>query len=110
MSYRSFTTNNAGTAGLAFASNLSEPGLASVKVGVDAGLYSQGTNCVALGAYAGYTGQLANTIVINATGSALNTSTSNALFVAPIRTVSSTAGTLSLRYLTATNEVVAYEP
>jgi hypothetical protein len=42
---------------------------------------------VAIGRYAGLTGQHNNSIVINATGSALNSGTSNATYLAPIRNV-----------------------
>ena len=72
----------------------------SVAIGDQAGQNGQGANSVAVGSYAGQS-QVANSIAINATGSALNPTTTG-FYVAPIRNASSSS---SLFYDTATKEI-----
>lgn len=75
-------------------------------VGYRAGFYNQGQNSVAIGALAGECNQHANTIIINATGSALNSAQANSLFVKPIRTVNKGLGFPgSLYYNSSTREI-----
>lgn len=58
----------------------------SIAIGNQAGLDGQGSNCVAIGKQAGDTRQPNNTIILNATGNALNTTATNGFYVAPIAT------------------------
>jgi hypothetical protein len=60
----------------------------AVALGAQAGQSNQGTASIAIGLFAGQTNQPDNSIVLNASGAALATLTqTNALYVAPIRTV-----------------------
>jgi len=70
-------------------------GEAAVAVGYNAGLTTQGANAVALGANAGLTSQAANSIVINATGVAVNNTTTNSCVIQPIRGGNITASALA---------------
>ena len=75
----------------------------SVAVGSQAGQSSQGNNSVAVGYRAGLTNQHASTLILNASGSALNSATQNACYIAPIRLASTTN---VLYYNSITKEVV----
>lgn len=57
----------------------------SVAIGFGAGNVVQGANSVAIGYQAATTSQHANTVVINATGQPLETQTTDAIYLAPIR-------------------------
>jgi hypothetical protein len=57
----------------------------AIAIGAGAGQFSQGASSIAIGVIAGQTSQHANTTIINASGSALNSATTNALYIAPIR-------------------------
>src|SRR6056300_601249 len=70
-------------------------GEAAVAVGYQAGLTTQGANAVALGANAGVTSQAANSIVINATGVAVNNTTTNSCVIQPVRGGNITASALA---------------
>ena len=59
----------------------------AIAIGQRAGQLFQGGNSIAIGAFAGDAGQPANTIILNATGTAVNTSLTNSLFINPIRNV-----------------------
>jgi hypothetical protein len=74
-----------------------------VAVGAFAGQSAQGTSSVSIGYKAGQTSQHANTIVLNATGTALNTTTANALFAAPVR--NTTTFTAALYYDSSSGEI-----
>jgi hypothetical protein len=63
----------------------SNQGEYAVAVGYNAGLISQGANAVAIGVESGNANQPNNSIIINATGSALNGATQNACYIKPIR-------------------------
>lgn len=67
-----------------------------------AGYDNQGDNAVAVGSQAGETNQAANSIVINASGTALNNTTASSLKIKPIR---SAVGTTMLMYDAGTGEV-----
>jgi len=56
-----------------------------IAVGFDAGNTNQGTYSVAMGYAAGYAHQHANTIILNAQGSALNSTSTNSVYIKPIR-------------------------
>jgi hypothetical protein len=85
-----------------FAGNTGQ-GSYAVAMGFQAGQLSQGTDAVAIGPYAGHANQPANSIIINASGEALNGSIYSAFYVKPIRS-DSTASNI-LQYNTNTNEI-----
>ena len=62
-------------------------GQRAIAIGENAGQGTQGQNAVAIGTLAGQINQHTNTIILNATGSALNSSVASAFYVAPIRQV-----------------------
>lgn len=76
-------------------------------IGYEAGKNNQGLHCVAIGSLAGNVGQPDNSIVINASGSALNGATQNACYINPIRNV---AGTKTLVYNPSNSEVTYGTP
>jgi len=75
---------------------------AAIAIGFQAGSTNQGQTSIAIGFQAGLINQSTNTIVLNASGSALNTLSTNALYVKPIR---NTTGTNLITYNTNTFEV-----
>ena len=79
----------------------------TVRIGSNAGLTSQGTNCIAIGSGAGQISQPNNSIVLNASGSTLNGSTPEAFFVKPVRELYSSVNFLF--YNTTTGEIT-YNP
>lgn len=97
----------------------------SVAIGLNAGSNTQGSDAVAIGAYAGFNnlgansvaigysattsgGSFSNTIVLNATGAALNPSQANSCYIAPIQAIASlTPGYDLMGYNAATKEVVS---
>jgi hypothetical protein len=60
-------------------------GINSIAIGFSSGQTSQGISAVAIGMYAGQNGQHSNTIILNASGAALNSLTGPACYIAPIR-------------------------
>ena len=74
----------------------------TIAIGFNAGYSNQGANSISIGKDAGFSSQASNSIIINATSQQLNSSTGNALFIAPIR---NTTQTTVLGYNTTTNEV-----
>ena len=72
------------------------------------GVNTQGVNAIAIGNNAISGGQDDNTIVLNATGSAINITQSSALYIAPIRNTSDDAATTTyvVQYDTGIKEVV----
>ena len=67
-----------------------DQGLRAVALGTGAGTTVQGDYAVALGYQAGTTNQHANTIVLNASGSALDTAQISSVYIKPVRNVAST--------------------
>jgi hypothetical protein len=63
----------------------STQGFASIGIGYAAGYLQQGQYAVAIGSQAGYIYQANNSIILNATGAALDQTTANTFTVAPIR-------------------------
>ena len=57
----------------------------SVAIGSGAGSAGQGSNCIAIGQYAGQTNQHNNTIILNATATALNSTGTDRCHISPIR-------------------------
>lgn len=82
----------------------SNQGQYAIALGSNAGTIDQGQNAIAIGSLAGYELQSTNTIVLNATGSALNTISSNSFYVAPIR-YDPTATLSTLFYNDITREI-----
>ena len=80
----------------------SDQGNKAVAIGNYAGETTQGANAIAIGEKAGQTNQAANSIVLNATGAALENTTSDSMVVKPIRNAS---GTHQLEYNPTTGEV-----
>ena len=87
-----------------FAGEFSQ-GSNTVAIGIFAGQSNQGSNAVAIGFAAGSNDQSNASIVINATGVALNTIYDNSLYIAPIRNDETGYGNI-LTYNTGTSEVV----
>ena len=97
-------TNQSGTGlGLGFRAAFSDQGAAAVAIGVDAGRYTQGSFAIAIGEQAGETNQPANSIILNASGVALNGAAAG-FYVSPIRNDASTGNVLT--YNTTTKEIV----
>jgi hypothetical protein len=76
-------------------------GIKAVAIGFNAGYTGQGTNAIAIGNLAGETNQTAGSVVLNASGVALNGATAG-FYVDPIR---STANGRPLMYDTITKEL-----
>jgi hypothetical protein len=79
-------------------------GANAVAIGNNAGQTTQGVGAVAIGQYAGLTSQPANTIILNASGVAVNgiALQTNSFYVAPIRTA---ANGTPLMYNSTTKEI-----
>ena len=84
-------------------------GASAIAIGNQAGYgpsgVGQGANAIAIGNLAGYASQPANTVIINATGSAVNgvASQTDSFYIAPVR--STTTGSTLLFYDTTTKEI-----
>ena len=80
-------------------------GADAVALGFGAGEFTQGLQAVAIGAYAGAAFQPANTIILNASGSAVNgvAAQTNSFYVAPIRNATGANGVV--QYDSTTREV-----
>jgi hypothetical protein len=77
----------------------------AVAIGFQAGQTIQGTQCIAIGYQAGQTNQAANSIILNATGATLNSTTMNSFYVSPIRTVATPPSSNYLTYNDTNKEV-----
>ena len=64
-------------------------GSQSVAIGYQAGQDNQSSNAIAIGYLAGQTDQHTGSIIINATGSDLNSTSDNSLYIKPIRPITS---------------------
>ena len=97
-------TGGQGAHSIAIGSNAAQSTQAEggIGLGYAAAQYDQGLNAVAIGSFAGNNGQHDNSIVINATGTALNGSANAGLYIDPIR---SAVGASSLFYDTTTKEI-----
>jgi len=76
----------------------------ALAIGANAGQHSQGTGAVAIGNNAGVNSQHANSIVINAQNTGLDTQEGGALYIAPIRNNTSATGSYMF-YNSTTKEV-----
>lgn len=79
----------------------------AIAIGNLAGYVSQGSNAVAIGYLAGQTSQHTNSIILNASGSALNSGTAGAFYVAPLRNITRSN---FLGYDTTTKEITYFSP
>jgi len=89
-----------------FAGSLTQ-GTQSIAIGYLAGQSNQAKASIAIGTNAGVTSQNSNTIILNATGSVLNTATASACYINPIRTAVGTA-TGALSWDSTTGKVAQY--
>jgi hypothetical protein len=81
-------------------------GVYSVAIGYAAAQNNQGASAVAIGFYAGQTSQANNSIILNATGSALNQTTANTFTVAPVRNDVANIG--NVMFYNATSKEITY--
>ena len=95
---------NQGTQAVTIGANAGQnnQGTRSIAIGSSAGFQSQGSDCIAIGVLAGANSQDTNTIILNATGVALESVASNGFYVSPVREV---AGGVALLWNAATGEV-----
>jgi hypothetical protein len=93
-----------GSVAMGYQAGFTGQGSNSIAIGTQAGQYGLGSSSIAIGNLAGPTGlSYANTIVLNARGTAVNPGTGSAFYVAPIRL--STDTTNVMVYNTTSNEV-----
>jgi hypothetical protein len=99
-----YTGQIAGAVAIGWQAGETTQGNSAVAIGNSAGNATQGTAAVAIGLYAGQTSQPANTIILNASGSAVNgvALQTSSFYVAPIRT---TANGTPLMYNSTTKEI-----
>lgn len=77
-----------------------------VAIGSSAGSYNQASGCIAIGNKAGETDQHQNTVIINGSPNALNSSTSFSTYIAPIRQLANVIpNSFALYYDTNTCEI-----
>lgn len=76
----------------------------AIAIGAEAGNFSQGNYAIAIGFEAGTINQNISSIILNATGSPLNSDGANRLFIAPIRSAAATGN--FLQYNASTKEVI----
>lgn len=77
-------------------------GANTIAMGFLSGQVNQGINSIAIGERAGQSNQHSNSIILNATGIVLNTDSSDAFIVAPVREIS---GNKILQYDTTNKEI-----
>jgi hypothetical protein len=70
----------------------------SIAIGLESGNQYQGNNCIAIGTRAGFINQHSNSIILNASGIALNSSTTGSCYINPIRNVGANTGESVLTY------------
>jgi hypothetical protein len=79
-------------------------GYNSVAIGHNAGDGTQGNTAIAIGYLAGHNNQLDNTIILNASGTTLDSATANALYINPVRNDVANTGQVMF-YNTASKEI-----
>jgi hypothetical protein len=90
---------------IGFSAGFGQQGINSVAIGNSAGQNSQGNTAIAIGNFAGETSQHASTIILNATGSALNSDDTVRFFVKPIRDEALGIGVGVMKYNPITGEI-----
>ena len=98
------TAQGSGAVALGNSAGSTTQGNNAVAIGALAGLTGQGTSSIAIGYLAGQTNQHNNSIILNASGSVLNSTTTNSFYVNPIR---SAGWGNSLFYNSTTSEVTS---
>ena len=95
---------------IAFGQNAGQTsqGSLAVAIGSGAGYANQGGAAVAIGYNAGLTSQGNNSIILNATGSALDQTTPNTFTVAPVRNDVSTANVAQVMFYNTTSKEITY--
>jgi hypothetical protein len=97
---------------IGYAAGQSTQGIGAIAIGNAAGGTGQGNYAIAIGVSAGVTSQAANSIVINASGAALNNTTTNSFVVKPVRAVSGASlpsGFKPVAYNPETGEFIYYD-
>ena len=95
-----------GATAIGFTAGTANQGTGAVAVGNGAGYSNQGNFAVALGTAAGTNNQAQNSIIINASGSVLDTETPNSLSIDPIREITEATNTnFALVHDSVTKEV-----
>lgn len=103
--YASFTGQGAEAVAIGHFGGYANQGLGAVGIGFGAGYQNQGNYAIAVGYDAGNINQHANSIILNATGSVVNSATTNAFYVKPVRS-NAAIGDAFLHYDVTTNEIV----
>jgi hypothetical protein len=95
-----------------FGSGYNTQGVNTVAIGQRAGEGGQGDYAVAIGYFAGQTNQANNSIILNATSSALDQTTANTFTVKPVRAVSGAVpvGFSPMYYNPTTGEIIVVTP
>ena len=89
---------------IGFQSGSTNQGFNAVALGTQSGEEYQGTNAIAIGAYAGSVNQHERSIVLNASGTYLNTTANEACYIAPIRNATAS----NILYYDPTSKEVLY--
>ena len=92
-----------GATAIGYQAGAADQGQSAVAIGFLAGNSSQGTNAIAIGQFAGYSNQNDNSIILNATGAPLESGSSSAFYVKPVRGVATSSP--ALIYNTTTGEI-----
>ena len=102
--------NNQNTSALAIgkASGNDNQGTGSIAIGNSAGNTEQGENSIAIGNLAGGQTAHANTIILNASGSNVNSENAKRFYVNPIRETGSTGGLYPLYYNPINHEILYF--
>jgi len=82
-------------------------GQRAIAIGYEAGWTSQGSESIAVGSYIGKNVQHPNTILLNASGTELDSTASGGWYVKPIADTATTAGLKSLFYDSGSGEIKA---
>jgi hypothetical protein len=80
----------------------------AIALGKNAGYFNQGAYSVAIGTYAGNSSQADNSIILNATGAAVNQTIPNTFTVKPIRSNAEPDATLNALIYTASSGEITY--
>ncbi len=83
-----------------------DQGYNSVAIGHNAGDGTQGNTAIAIGYLAGHNNQLDNTIILNASGTTLDSATTNALYINPVR--NDVANTAEIMFYNTTSKEITY--
>ena len=75
-----------GAIAIGYQAGQTNQGQNAIAIGINAGNSMQGANSLAIGGQAGVNNQHSNSIILNETGNTLNSQSTNATYIAPIRT------------------------